>query len=217
MLHYICTAIKKTVLWVQTCKRCEEWSRFCLQPERKTRTVCKSCQFACCVLPLASASAKGRNRKCQNSCVWPDGRCSFSPCRCTSLFICSSCKFRLQCELLHSYLLMEAPLAGLVTYFLSLWASQLTILSGMVFFFSLPRRSEFVTAQKETCFSYHKLSDWRGTESLLGNPLVWVAVEQWALAFCTLLSSVCICKSKHCRSLCLHPADPPTLIFSLAF
>lgn len=32
---------------------------------------------------------------------------------CTTLFICNSCKFRLQCEVPHSYLCVKAPLAGL--------------------------------------------------------------------------------------------------------
>lgn len=31
---------------------------------------------------------------------------------CTSLFICRSCKFRLQCEVPHSYLCVKASLAG---------------------------------------------------------------------------------------------------------
>lgn len=54
----------------------------------------------------------------------------------TSLFICGSCKLRLQREVPHSYLCVKAPLAALGWYFLTCQANRLNIVSSLTFLFN---------------------------------------------------------------------------------
>lgn len=154
---------------------------------------------------------RDRNRKCPGLCLcrWASATsllCSHylaTP----ALFICGSCDFRLQCELLHSYLCVKAPLAGLAFQACELisWQSH--------------RPWRVFIGVLSTCCEGATLRDGLFETNLKtfvnsGIGSVWTSSgRRWKAAFCP--PSICICKSKHCRSLDFHPADPPAV--SLAF
>lgn len=111
-----------------------------MQPQREKMPWCKSSEFAWCVLlPAAAFSGSKRETKSVRTVLEQMGVSCFSVVfllsGCTRLFLGCSCKFRLQCEELHSYLCMKAPLAGLVGCYSSLQVSQVTTSPSLTFTF----------------------------------------------------------------------------------
>lgn len=111
--------------------------------EWKDRAPCKCCEFAWCVLlPAAALLMTERERETESvGAVFEQMGVShfcvvLLPSGYSSLFICGSCKFRLQCQVPHSYLCVKASLAGLAWYSQVFQVNQLTILSHLTFMFN---------------------------------------------------------------------------------